>query len=76
MLAKPTALATGWPLSWVIGGLSVGILVSGLVSPRVGTLIERRGGRPVLATSALLLAAGLLCLGLSTGVWILCSPGW
>ncbi len=71
VLAKPTALATGWPLSWVIGGLSVGILVSGLVSPRVGMLIERRGGRPVLAASALLLAAGLLCLGLSTGVWML-----
>lgn len=71
VLAKPTALATGWPLSWVIGGLSVGILVSGLVSPRVGTLIERRGGRPVLAASALLLAIGLLVLGLSTGVWML-----
>lgn len=71
VLAKPTALATGWPLSWVIGGLSVGILVSGLVSPRVGSLIERRGGRPVLAASALLLAIGLLVLGLSTGVWML-----
>ena len=68
VLAKPTALATGWPLSWVIGGLSVGILVSGLVSPRVGRLIERRGGRPVLAVSAILLATGLLCLAASSSV--------
>ncbi len=81
VLAKPTAQATGWPLSWVIGGLSIGILVSGLVSPRVGTLIERRGGRPVLAASAILLATGLLCLAASGSVtmmilsWIVIGAG-
>ena len=62
VLAKPTAQATGWPLAWVIGGLSLGLLLSGLVSPKVGDLIERRGGRPVLVASALLTAAGLLGL--------------
>jgi hypothetical protein len=62
VLAKPTAQATGWPLAWVIGGLSLGLLLSGLVSPKVGDLIERRGGRPVLMASALLTAAGLLGL--------------
>ena len=46
VLAKPIADATGWPLSWVIGALSLGLLVSGLVSPKVGDLIERHGGRP------------------------------
>lgn len=81
VLARPTAQATGWPLSWVIGGLSVGILVSGLVSPRVGTLIERRGGRPVLAASAILLAAGLLCLAAAPGItvmilaWVIIGAG-
>ncbi|MEO9189505.1 MAG: MFS transporter [Acetobacteraceae bacterium] len=81
VLAKPTAQATGWPLSWVIGGLSVGILVSGVVSPRVGTLIERRGGRPVLAASAILLAAGLLCLAAASSItmmilaWIIIGAG-
>ncbi|HEY1935105.1 MAG TPA: MFS transporter [Acetobacteraceae bacterium] len=62
VLAKPTAQATGWPLAWVIGGLSLGLLLSGLVSPKVGDLIERRGGRPVLMASAALTAAGLLGL--------------
>lgn len=62
VLAKPTAQATGWPLAWIIGGLSVGLLLSGLVSPKVGDLIERRGGRPVLMASAVLTAIGLLCL--------------
>ena len=68
ILAKPIADDTGWPLPWIVGALSVGLLVSGLISPRVGRLIARRGGRPVLAASAVLLAAGLLCLGLAPNV--------
>jgi len=64
VLAKPTAQATGWPLTWVIGGLSLGLVLSGVVSPKVGDLIERRGGRPVLMASAVLTAIGLL--GLAT----------
>jgi MFS family permease len=65
VLAGPIAADTGWPLTWVVGALSVGLLVSGLVSPRVGHIIERHGGRPVLAASAVLLAVGLLGLGLA-----------
>ncbi len=63
VLAEPIAGATGWPLGWVVGGLSSGMLVSGLVSPRVGVLVERYGGRPVLAGGSAILALGLLLLG-------------
>jgi hypothetical protein len=65
VLAKPIAAETGWPLPWVVGGFSLALLVSGLVSPRVGDLIEARGGRPVLAASAVVIAAGLVGLALS-----------
>ncbi|MGE4046998.1 MAG: MFS transporter [Acetobacteraceae bacterium] len=65
ILAQPVAEETGWPIGWVIGALSIGLLVSGLVSPHVGHLIERHGGRPVLAASAVLLAIGLLIQGLA-----------
>jgi MFS family permease len=65
VVAKPIADDTGWPLAWVVGGLSLGLLVAGLVSPRVGRLIQRRGGRPVLAASTVLLAAGLGILALA-----------
>ena len=59
VLADPIARATGWSLPWVVGGASPGFLVSGLISPRIGRLIEAQGGRPALAGSAVLLAAGL-----------------
>jgi MFS family permease len=63
VLAKPITKNTGWPYGWVIGGLSLAFLVTGACSPLVGRLIERHGGRPVLAASAVLLAAGLLVMG-------------
>jgi len=65
VLAKPIADDTGWPLAWVVGGLSLGLLMAGLVSPRVGDSIQRLGGRLVLATSAAFLAFGLIGLALS-----------
>ena len=65
VLAKPIAADTGWQLTWVVGGLSLGLLAAGLVSPWVGRGIERRGGRPVLAVGAVLLSAGLALLAMA-----------
>jgi len=75
VLAQPISADTGWPFQWVIGSLSLGLLVSGLVSPLVGRLIERRGGRPVLAASAVLLAAGSLVTGLAPNLPVF-VVGW
>ena len=36
VLAGPITAETGWPLGWVVGALSIGLLVSGLVSPGSG----------------------------------------
>ena len=58
-LAPLIASDTGWPYDLTVGGVSVALLVAGLASPRVGRLIAERGGRPVLAVGALLLATGL-----------------
>ena len=65
VLAKPISVATGWPLPWIVGGLSLGLLAAGLCSPMVGRAIERTGGRPVLASSSALLGTGLVALGLA-----------
>ncbi len=81
VLARPIAASTGWPLPWVVGGSSVGFLVSGLLSPRIGRRIEAEGGRRVLGASAVLLAAGLLALAaapslpLYLAAWALVGAG-
>ena len=31
VLARPIAADTGWPLAWVVGGLSLGLLVAGKI---------------------------------------------
>jgi predicted MFS family arabinose efflux permease len=64
-----------------MAGVSAGLLVAGMVSPRVGRAIGERGGRPVLAASAMLLAIGLALLGSSQNVpwylaaWIIVGAG-
>ena len=58
VLAAPIAAETGWSLGWVVGGVSIGMVVAGLIAPHVGAIIDRRGGRPVLAASSLLYAVG------------------
>ena len=68
VLAKPITAGTGWPLTWVVGGLSLGLLVAGLASPAVGRAIQDYGGRAVLAISSILLAAGLIAVGLSQNI--------
>src|SRR3546814_10533909 len=65
VLAGPIAADTGWPLSWIVGALSIGFLTSGLVSPQVGRAIERWGGRPVLAFGAVVMSLGLFALALA-----------
>ena len=66
VLGKPIAADTGWSQTLVFGGLSIGLLASSVLSPSIGRLIDRRGGRPVMAIGTLLLAAGLVLLAMVT----------
>jgi MFS family permease len=75
VLAQPIAADTGWPLTWIVGGLSLGLLIAGLSSPFVGRQIHRRGGRPVLAMSAVLLGLGLATLALAPNLPVFIA-GW
>lgn len=65
VLAGPIARDTGWPLTFVTAGISVGLVSSGLVSPFVGRSIQRFDGARVLAAGSLLLAAGLAGMALA-----------
>lgn len=72
---------TGWSLGWVVSGTSIGLLVAGLISPQVGRIIDRHGGRPVLLASSLFYAAGLAGAGLASNLplyliaWMLIGIG-
>lgn len=81
VIAPKVAAETGWPLAWVVGGLSLGLLVAGLISPRVGSSIERHGGRNVLAFSAVCIGAGQIGLAAAptlevyVGAWLVIGLG-
>lgn len=65
VLATPISKDMGWSLTSVVAGLSWGLLVAGICSPLAGRQIDRHGGRPVLASSSLLMALGLVLMGVA-----------
>jgi MFS family permease len=81
VLAGPIVADTDWSLFWVVSGTSIGLLVAGLISPQVGALVDRKGGRPVLLASSLLYTAGLAVIGLAPSLpvyllgWVLLGGG-
>lgn len=81
IFAEPIVRDTGWSLGLVVGGTTIGLLVGGLISPQVGRIIDRHGGRPVLLASSLLYAAGLVAAGAAPtiavflGAWIVIGLG-
>ncbi|MEP9354671.1 MFS transporter [Xanthobacter sp. KR7-65] len=75
VLAAPIAADTGWSLPWIMGSLSLGLLMAGLASPRVGLLIGAHGGRWVLMGGCGFLAAGLGVLAVAPNLAIF-ALGW
>jgi len=66
ILAQPIAADMGISASTVFGAFSVSLIVMALAGPPVGRTIDRKGGRGVLALANLVLAAGLVFLGLAS----------
>ncbi len=71
-LSAPIVRDTGWPLDWVIGGYSAAVIVSATVSAIAGRYVGAGQGRMVLATSALLFAAGLGLMALAHSLPVYC----
>src|SRR5215813_13838039 len=49
----------GWSMTFAMGGFSLALLTAGVVSPRVGKLIDRHGGHRVMPIGSLIAALGL-----------------
>ena len=67
MLATSMARDLGISAPTVFLGFSLALVVSALLGPLAGKLIDRYGGRPVLAANSFIFAAGLAGLGLAQG---------
>lgn len=71
ILADAMARDLGVSANWVFGAFSASLVLSALLGPRIGRQIDLVGGRSVLSLSNLVLAAGLVLLGLATSVPVL-----
>ena len=60
ILADSTAAGFGWPVSWLYGGLSLGLLLGGMIAPEVGRRIDRHGAGVVMAAGSAIAALTLL----------------
>jgi MFS family permease len=68
ILGSPIADALHLPTSVFFGLFSGALLLSAVVGPLVGRLIDRHGRRALLATSNLVIAAGLVILAAAHGI--------
>ena len=71
VLAPVMARDLGLAMPLVFLAFSLALVVSALVGPAAGRLIDRLGGRPVLLASNLAFALGLVLLASAQGLWSL-----
>lgn len=68
ILADPIDMDTGWGAKIITGGISIGLLVSGLAARLIGGLIQEHGGRLILSAGIVLVAIGLGLMGSAQSV--------
>lgn len=71
ILAVPMARDLGLSPSWVFAAFSAALLLTAMLGPSVGRLIDKQGGRGVLMVSNAVMALGLVIMALSQGMFSL-----
>jgi MFS family permease len=80
-VANSIAREFGIATAWVFTAFSCGLLLSALLGPAAGRLIDLHGGRRVLPVSNVIFATGLALLGASSGIvslfgaWLVIGAG-
>ena len=69
LLVPPLIGEFGWDRGLVAGAFSFGFLVSAVMSPVVGRVMDRRGPRLVIETGVVLVATGLLLAPSIVAAW-------
>ncbi len=68
VFADPVSRGLQLPRVWFFAVFSASLLLSGLLGPLAGRMIDRHGGRDVLVATNLVFAAGLVVLAFASGV--------
>ena len=69
LLSQPIAASLALTQTWVYGAFTLSLLVSGLMAPLAGRIIDAGQGRWVLSGSAVLAALGFAWLGVADDVF-------
>lgn len=81
LTAPHIAAAHGWSVAFCMAGLSIALIVSGMLSPTACGLVDRHGGNPVMSFGALAGAFGLAGIAVADhpifylACWILIGVG-
>jgi MFS family permease len=81
VFADPISDTLQLPHAWFFGIFSASLLLSGLLGPVAGRIIDEHGRRDVLAATNLVFAAGLVCLSFAGGIaslalaWVVIGVG-
>ena len=81
VFADPVSISLGLSRTWFFASVSAALLLSGLLGPLAGRMIDRHGGRDVLVTTNIVFAAGLGLLALASGpvslvlAWLMIGAG-
>ena len=67
VFADPVSSDLHLSRTWFYAAVSAALLLSGLLGPVAGRMIDRHGGRDVLAATNVVFAAGLVTLSFATG---------
>src|ERR1700712_2829605 len=69
LLFPPIVQEFGWERGVTAGAFSFGFLISALLSPLIGKMMDRFGPRMVMELGVFLMASGLLLAPLTTQLW-------
>lgn len=69
IFGTPISLELGLAREWVFGGITVMLLVSALVAPRIGRVVDRLGARPVMVVGSFVAALAMLAQSQASGLF-------
>lgn len=69
IFGTPISIELGLAREWVFGGITVMLLVSALVAPRIGKVVDRLGARPVMTVGSFVAALAMLAQSQASGLF-------